>query len=114
MERVRQIAATGIDGIYVDIPYWMTHFDGWEEHLGQFRRLHRRGIQEADRIGCPEGPETRRFLRSELSQLDRFRIQAITDFMQEIDRNAKSVNPAIKTIPEIYPGIEEEVGPRGR
>jgi hypothetical protein len=26
MERVRQIAATGIDGIYVDIPYWMTHF----------------------------------------------------------------------------------------
>ena len=31
-----------------------------------------------------------------------------TDFMAEIDRNAKSVNPAIKTIPEIYPGIEEE------
>ncbi len=28
--------------------------------------------------------------------------------MQEIDRSAKSVNPAIKTIPEIYPGIEEE------
>jgi hypothetical protein len=27
--------------------------------------------------------------------------------MQEIDRNAKSVNPAIMTIPEIYPGIEE-------
>ena len=31
MQRVRQIAATGIDGIYVDIPYWMTHFDGWED-----------------------------------------------------------------------------------
>jgi hypothetical protein len=31
MVRVRQIAATGIDGIYVDIPYWMTHFDGWEQ-----------------------------------------------------------------------------------
>ena len=30
MQRVRQIAATGIDGIYVDIPYWMTHFTGWE------------------------------------------------------------------------------------
>jgi hypothetical protein len=26
--------------------------------------------------------------------------------MQEIDQNAKSVNPKIKTIPEIYPGIE--------
>src|SRR5215471_17992411 len=31
MERVRQIAATGIDGIYVDIPYWMSHLDGWEK-----------------------------------------------------------------------------------
>jgi hypothetical protein len=28
--------------------------------------------------------------------------------MREIDQTAKSVNPQIKTIPEIYPGIEEE------
>src|SRR4030095_9344793 len=37
-----------------------------------------------------------------------FRIRTITEFMHEIDVNAKSVNPKIKTIPEIYPGIEEE------
>jgi hypothetical protein len=37
-----------------------------------------------------------------------FRIQTMTDFMVEIDQSAKSVNPDIKTIPEIYPGIEEE------
>jgi hypothetical protein len=37
-----------------------------------------------------------------------FRIDTITDFMREIDRNAKSVNPDIMTIPEIYPGIERE------
>ncbi len=36
MQRVRQIAATGIDGIYVDIPYWMTHFDGWEQSWASF------------------------------------------------------------------------------
>ena len=36
MTRVRQIAATGIDGIYVDIPYWMTHFDGWEDSWASF------------------------------------------------------------------------------
>ena len=36
MERVKQIAATGIDGIYVDIPYWMTHFDGWEDTWASF------------------------------------------------------------------------------
>ncbi len=36
MQRVRQIAATGIDGIYVDIPYWMTHFTGWEDSWASF------------------------------------------------------------------------------
>ena len=36
MQRVRQIAATGIDGIYVDIPYWMTHFAGWENSWASF------------------------------------------------------------------------------
>jgi hypothetical protein len=36
MERVRQIAGTGIDGIYIDIPYWMTHFDGWEDTWASF------------------------------------------------------------------------------
>jgi len=36
MERVRQIAATGIDGVYVDIPYWMTHFKGWEDSWVSF------------------------------------------------------------------------------
>ena len=36
MQRVRQIAGTGIDGIYVDIPYWMTHFDGWEDTWASF------------------------------------------------------------------------------
>jgi hypothetical protein len=37
-----------------------------------------------------------------------FRIQTFTDFMAEIDHTAKALNPEIKTIPEIYPGIEEE------
>ena len=36
MEHVRQIAATGIDGIYIDIPYWMTHFEGWEDTWASF------------------------------------------------------------------------------
>ena len=36
MKRVRQIAETGIDGIYVDIPYWMTHFEGWEDSWTSF------------------------------------------------------------------------------
>ena len=108
MERVRQIAATGIDGIYVDIPYWMTHFDGWEDTWASFddytvAAFHRQTGLDAKkdlRLGDFSDPNFRAWIE--------FRIQTITDFMQEIDRNAKSVNPAIKTIPEIYPGIEEE------
>jgi len=108
MQRVRQIAATGIDGIYVDIPYWMTHFDGWEDTwasfdeytVAEFRKQTGLDAKKDMKLGDFSDPNFRTWVR--------FRIQAITEFVEEIDKNAKSVNPAIKTIPEIYPGIEEE------
>jgi hypothetical protein len=108
MRRVRQIAATGIDGIYVDIPYWMTHFEGWEESwasfddatLAAFRKQTGLDAKSDIKLGDFSDPNFRRWIE--------FRIQTITAFVQEIDANAKAVNPAIKTIPEIYPGIEEE------
>ena len=108
MERVRQIAATGIDGIYVDIPYWMTHFDGWEDSwasfddatVAAFKKQTGLDAKRDLKLGDTADPHFRIWIE--------FRIQTITDFMREIDQNAKSVNPDIKTIPEIYPGIEEE------
>jgi hypothetical protein len=108
MERVRQIAATGIDGIYVDIPYWMTHFDGWEDTwasfddatVAAFRSQTGLDARHDLKLGDFSDPNFRRWVD--------FRIQSLTDFMQEIDQVAKAVNPEIKTIPEIYPGIEEE------
>jgi len=108
MERVRQIAATGIDGIYVDIPYWMTHFDGWEDTwasfddatVAAFRKQTGFDARHDLKLGDFSDPNFRRWVD--------FRIQSLTDFMREIDRTAKSANPQIKTIPEIYPGIEEE------
>jgi hypothetical protein len=108
MERVRQIAGTGIDGIYVDIPYWMTHFDGWEDSwasfddatVAAFRKQTGLDAKRDLKLGNFSDPNFRRWVD--------FRIQSLTDFMAEIDRTAKAVNPQIKTIPEIYPGIEEE------
>jgi hypothetical protein len=108
MERVRQIAGTGIDGIYVDIPYWMTHFDGWEDTwasfddatVAAFRKQTGLDARHDLKLGDFSNPNFRRWVD--------FRIQSLTDFMREIDQTAKSVNPQIKTIPEIYPGIEEE------
>jgi hypothetical protein len=108
MERVRQIAGTGIDGVYVDIPYWMTHFDGWEDTWASFDDStvaafkQRTGLDAKHdlKLGDSSDPNFRRWVE--------FRIQTITEFLHEIDQNAKLVNPNIKTIPEIYPGIEEE------
>ena len=108
MERVRQIAATGIDGVYVDIPYWMTHFEGWEDTwasfddytVAAFKRETKLDARKDIRLGDFKDPGFRRWVD--------FRIATLTAFMREIDENVKSVNPNCMTIAEIYPGIEEE------
>ncbi|MGA8430267.1 MAG: hypothetical protein WB729_10630 [Candidatus Sulfotelmatobacter sp.] len=108
MERMRQIAGTGIDGIYVDIPYWMTHFDGWENTWASFDDYTVAAFQKETGLDAKKDLKLGDFSDPNFRKWVKFRIQTFTDFMQEIDRNAKSVNPDIKTIPEIYPGIEEE------
>ncbi len=108
MEHVRQIAATGIDGIYVDIPYWMTHFDGWEDTWASFDDYTVAAFQKQTGLNAKKDLKLGDFSDPNFRQWIDFRIQTFTDFMQEIASNAKSVNPAIKIIPEIYPGIEKE------
>jgi hypothetical protein len=108
MQRVREIAATGIDGIYVDIPYWMTHFEGWEDTwasfddytVAEFHKLTGLDARNDILLGNYEDPGFIKWIN--------FRMQTLTDFMKEIDQNIKSVNPECKTIAEIYPGISEE------
>ncbi|MGA8866282.1 MAG: hypothetical protein WB510_04900, partial [Candidatus Sulfotelmatobacter sp.] len=108
MERVRQIAATGIDGIYVDIPYWMTHFEGWEDTWASFDDYTVAAFRKETGLDAKKDLKLGDFSDGNFRKWIDFRIQTITNFLQEIDRTAKAVNPAIKTIPEIYPGIEEE------
>ena len=108
MERVGQIAATGIDGIYVDIPYWMTHFDGWEDTWASFDDYTVAAFKKQTGLDAKKDLKLGVFSDANFRKWVDFRIQTFTDFMQEIDRTAKAVNPAIQTIPEIYPGIEEE------
>jgi len=108
MEHIRQIAATGIDGIYVDIPYWMTHFTGWEKSwasfdkysVAEFKKLTGLNAMKDLKLGDFSDPNFRRWVD--------FHITTITEFMKEIGHNVKSVNPAAVTIAEIYPGIEFE------
>ena len=112
MERIRQITGTGIDGIYVDIPYWMTHFTGWENSwasfddntVAEFRRLTGLDARKDVKIGDFSDPGFRKWVE--------FRIKTITEFLAGDAQQCRSgVNPSISLIPEIYPGIEAE-GPR--
>ncbi|MCU1305354.1 MAG: hypothetical protein JWN45_49 [Acidobacteriaceae bacterium] len=108
MQRVRQIAATGIDGIYVDIPYWMTHFDGWEDSWASFDDYTVAAFKKETGLDSRRDLKLGDFADENFRKWVNFRIRALTDFVAEIDRNAKAINPRIKTIPEIYPGIEQE------
>jgi len=108
MERVRQIAATGIDGIYVDIPYWMTHFDGWENTWASFDDYTVAAFKQQTGLDAKHDVKLGDFSDPAFRKWVEFRIQTFTNFLHEIDSTAKAVNPKVKTIPEIYPGIEEE------
>ena len=108
MERVSQIAATGIDGIYIDIPYWMTHFEGWENTWASFDDY------TVDTFKKQTGLDARRdvplgdFSNTNFRKWMDFRIDTFTAFLREIRTNARSINSSIMVIPEIYPGIESE------
>ena len=93
MQRVRQIAGTGIDGIYVDIPYWMTHFDGWEDTWASFDDYTVAEFKKQTGLDARKDLKLGDFNDANFRKWVDFRIQTFTDFMHEIDVNAKSVNP---------------------
>lgn len=107
MKHIRQIAGTRIDGIYVDIPYWMTHFEGWENTWASFDDYTVEAFRKQTGLNAKKDLKLGDFSDPNFRKWVDFRIQTFTDFMHEISQNAKSVNPNIKIIPEIYPGIEE-------
>ena len=108
MERVRQIAATGIDGIYVDIPYWMTHFDGWEDTWASFDDSTVAAFRDKTGLNAKRDLQLGDFKDANFRKWVDFRIETLTEFMRDIRDTARGVNPNIKVIPEIYPGIEKE------
>ncbi|WP_446742641.1 hypothetical protein [Silvibacterium acidisoli] len=108
MQRVRQIAATGIDGIYVDIPYWMTHFTGWEDTWASFDEATIAAFKRETGLDARRDVKIGDFQDEAFRRWVDFRVRTITDFLIEIGAQATSVNPNISLIPEIYPGIEEE------
>ena len=107
MERIRQIAATGMDGVFVDIPYWMTHFRGWEDTWASFDDYTVAAFEKATNLNARTDLRLGDFSDPNFVKWVDFRIQALTDFMKEVAENGRSVNPNFVIIAEIYPGIEE-------
>lgn len=111
MKRVTQIAGTGVDGIYVDIPYWMTHFKGWEDSWASFDDGTVAAFKQKTGLDARKDVKIGDFNDPGFQRWVDFRTHTITDFLSEIRSTAIAVNPGIAIIPEIYPGIESD-GPR--
>src|SRR5277367_5039616 len=80
MERVSQIAGTGIDGIYVDIPYWMTHFDGWEDTWASFDEATVSAFKEKTGLDAKHDLKLGDFGDANFRKWVDFRITTLTDF----------------------------------
>ena len=106
MERVRQVAATGIDGLYVDVPYWMTHFEGWENSWASFDDFTVAEFRARTGLDARKDVNLGNFEDAGFRAWIDFRLETIKEFLSEIRQNAIAVNPQVKTIAEIWPGIE--------
>lgn len=107
MERIRQIAATGMDGVFVDIPYWMTHFEGWEDTWASFDNYTLAAFKAVSGLNAKTDIKLGDFNDPNFIKWIDFRIRTLTEFMKEVAENGRAVNPGFITIAEIYPGIEE-------
>ncbi len=109
MKRIRQIAATGIDGLYMDIPYWMTHFTGWEDTWASFDKYTVAAFKKKTGINALTDFKLGDWNDPDFIAWVDFRINSITAFISEVKKNIASVAPKCKLILEIYPGLSEAV-----
>ncbi|MFQ6126622.1 MAG: hypothetical protein ACE5R6_18710 [Candidatus Heimdallarchaeota archaeon] len=105
MDIVRKLAGTGVDALYVDTAYWMSHFSGWENSWASFDSY----TMKAFTITTGLNPPT----KNVIGDLDDFsfyswalfRRKAITDFFTDIKSNATSIAPEIAVIAECFPAF---------
>lgn len=104
MTVVARLATSGVDAVYMDIPYWMTHFDGWGDTwasfdsatVAEFKRLTGFNAFDAD-LGNFDDNVFRAWVR--------FRMNAMDEFVMRVHDTIKSANPECGFIVELYPSI---------
>jgi hypothetical protein len=82
MERIRQIAKTGIDGIFIDIPYWMTHFDGWENTWASFDNYTVEAFKAKTGLDAKKDLKLGDFTDPNFRKWIDFRIETLTNFIE--------------------------------
>lgn len=103
LEIVRKLAQTGLDGIYLDVPYWMTHFEGWGSTwasfdtatVAEFKRRTGFDPYKAD-LGNFDDPIFREWVR--------FRMHAMDELVMRIHDVIKVTDPGVAFVVELYPG----------
>src|SRR5205085_507397 len=81
--------------VYVDIPYWMTHFDGWEASWASFDQYTVDAFKEKTGLEAKKDLKLGDFSDANFRKWLDFRIETMTDFVAEIRENARTVNPNI-------------------
>ena len=108
MGHIRSIAKTGIDGIYVDVPYWMGHFDDWLDSWVSFDDYTVNAFKDKTGLDARKDLILGDFSDANFRKWVDFRTETITNFMEEVDKNIKSQNPNGMSIAEIWPGLGKQ------
>ena len=98
----KQVVATGIDGFYIDVPYFID----WSFEWGSFDPYMKSEFYNRTGLHAPTEQEfsmTNENFRKWLS----FREDIIVEFLQEVKTQITQVNPNVKLITEIYGGYAQ-------
>jgi len=100
---VADLAATGLDGIYIDVPFWKTWYsDDNEWTWGSFDAY--TVAEFTSRYGHPPPDDESEFDLNNPVFIEwlQFRTDIVNEFFAEVSSTAKGINPNIKIIAEIW------------
>lgn len=100
---VADLAATGIDGIYIDVPYWKVWYSDTNEYtwgsfdaytVAEFENRYGHAPPKTELEFTLDNPVFIEWLQ--------FRTDIVTEFFEEVSNIAKGINPEIKIIAELW------------
>ncbi|MBN2090436.1 family 10 glycosylhydrolase [candidate division KSB1 bacterium] len=97
----RVVRETAVDGIFIDVSTFMTHFDGWSERWPSFDPYM---IAEFKKYGGQWPFNVGDFTDKNFQHWLQFRYQIIQQFLDEVRQTIRKVRRDVVLINESYPG----------